>query len=119
MQPGPQAQVSAPPMATARFSGRGSRPGCVCRAERGVRWVNISPSVSTHNTTILDFPGASVVKNLPADAGDTVSIPGWGRFHVPRVKEAHLRQLEKARVQQQRPSAAKNNLFFFLKTTIP
>ena len=23
-----------------------------------------------------DFPGASVVKNLPAKAGDTVSIPG-------------------------------------------
>ena len=27
-----------------------------------------------------DFPGGSVVKNLPADAGDTGSIPGSGRF---------------------------------------
>ena len=25
------------------------------------------------------FPGGSVVKNLPANAGDTGSIPGWGR----------------------------------------
>ena len=27
-----------------------------------------------------DFPGGSVVKNLPANAGDTGSIPGSGRF---------------------------------------
>ena len=26
-----------------------------------------------------DFPGSSVVKNLPADAGDAGSIPGSGR----------------------------------------
>ena len=29
-----------------------------------------------------DFPGGSVVKNLPANAGDTEdvgSVPGWGR----------------------------------------
>ena len=25
------------------------------------------------------FPGGSVVKNLPVNAGDTVSIPEWGR----------------------------------------
>ena len=24
-------------------------------------------------------PGGSVVKNLPTDAGDAASIPGWGR----------------------------------------
>ena len=31
----------------------------------------------------MDFPGCSVVKNLPAkagDMGDTISIPGSGRF---------------------------------------
>ena len=28
----------------------------------------------------MDFPGGPVVKNLPADAGDTGSIPGLGRF---------------------------------------
>ena len=32
---------------------------------------------------MLDFPGGSVVQNLPANAGDTkdtFSIPGSGRF---------------------------------------
>ena len=30
-----------------------------------------------------DFPGGTVVKNPPANAGDTGSIPGLGRSHVP------------------------------------
>ena len=30
------------------------------------------------------FPGGAVVKNLPANAGDTGSIPGPGRSHMPR-----------------------------------
>ena len=29
------------------------------------------------------FPGGSVVKNLPANAGDTGSIPDPGRSHMP------------------------------------
>ena len=29
---------------------------------------------------MMGFPGGSVVKNPPANAGDTGSIPGWGRF---------------------------------------
>ena len=29
------------------------------------------------------FPGSSVVKNLPASARDTSSIPGLGRSHTP------------------------------------
>ena len=28
---------------------------------------------------LIRFPGGSVIKNLPADAGDTSSIPGSGR----------------------------------------
>ena len=28
---------------------------------------------------VLGFPGGSVVKNLPADAGDAGLISGWGR----------------------------------------
>ena len=28
----------------------------------------------------MSFPGGSVVKSLPANVGDTVSVPGWGRF---------------------------------------
>ena len=31
-----------------------------------------------------DFPGGPVVKNLPASAGDTGSIPGLGRLHTPQ-----------------------------------
>ena len=31
-----------------------------------------------------DFPGGAVVKNLPANAGDTSLSPGLGRFHMPR-----------------------------------
>jgi len=29
------------------------------------------------------FPGGSVVRNLPANAGDMGSIPGPGKSHVP------------------------------------
>ena len=31
---------------------------------------------------IWDFPGGPVVKNPPANAGDTGLIPGPGRFHT-------------------------------------
>ena len=30
------------------------------------------------------FPGGMVVKNLPANAGDTGSSPGLGRAHMQR-----------------------------------
>ena len=32
---------------------------------------------------IQGFPGGAVVKNPPANAGDTGSIPGPGRSHIP------------------------------------
>ena len=32
----------------------------------------------------MDFPGSTVVKNPPANAGDTGSSPGQGRSHMPR-----------------------------------
>ena len=31
-----------------------------------------------------DFPGGAVVKNPPANAGDTGSSPGPGRCHMPQ-----------------------------------
>ena len=31
-----------------------------------------------------DFPSGPVVKNLPADAVDTGSIPGVGRLYMPQ-----------------------------------
>ena len=36
----------------------------------------------------LDFLGGSVVKHLPANAGDTGSIPGLERSHMPRNNKA-------------------------------
>ena len=33
---------------------------------------------------LQDFPGGEVVKNLPANAGDTGLSPGLGRSHMPR-----------------------------------
>ena len=33
---------------------------------------------------VKDFPGGSVVKNPPANAGDTGLIAGPGRSHIPQ-----------------------------------
>ena len=35
------------------------------------------------------FPGDSVVKNPPANAGDTGLISGLGRFHMPWDSRSH------------------------------
>ena len=40
-----------------------------------------------------DFPGGTVVKNPPANAGDVGSSPGLGRSNVLRNKEAGAPQL--------------------------
>ena len=37
-----------------------------------------------HKYSFESFPGGAVVKNPPANAGDTGSIPGLGRSHMPR-----------------------------------
>ena len=34
--------------------------------------------------TLGDFPGGTVVKNPPANAGGTGSSPGLGRSHMPQ-----------------------------------
>ena len=39
------------------------------------------------------FPGGSVVKNPPANAGDMGSIPGPGRLHMPWSNSAQEPQL--------------------------
>ena len=49
------------------------------------RFINIiSDSSLQHFKKLSDFPGGSVVKNLPANAGDTGSILGQGRAHISR-----------------------------------
>jgi len=72
-----------------------------------------------------DFPSGLVVKNPPANSGNTSSIPGLRRSHMLRSNywspcalepmlrnesSPHSLQLEKACVQQQRPSTAKNKI---------
>ena len=37
------------------------------------------PAIEIPGTKCLGFPGGSVVKNLPANAGDVSSVPGLGR----------------------------------------
>ena len=45
--------------------------------------VNIIIIIPNLQVKILgDFPGGTVVKNLPASAGDTSSIPGLGGSHM-------------------------------------
>ena len=44
------------------------------------------------------FPGGAVVGSLPANAGDTGSIPGLGGSHVPRSNWAREPQLLSLRV---------------------
>ena len=39
---------------------------------------------SLKSRNLGDFPGGTVVKNLPANAGDTASSPGPGISHMPR-----------------------------------
>ena len=79
----------------------------------------------------MNFPGGTVVKNLPAKAGNTGPIPGPERFHMPRNNQARAPQLltpkcleptlcnktsatlspqlEKAHALQRRPGAAQIN----------
>ena len=42
----------------------------------------------------MDFPNGSVVRSLPANAGDTGSITGLGGFHMLRDSWAHAHRQE-------------------------
>ena len=58
------------------------------------------------------FPGDSLVKNLPANAGDTGLIPGLGRSHMPHNNEARAPQLLSLRsraweLKQMKPSCSR------------
>ena len=52
-----------------------------------------------------DFPGGSVVKNLPANAGDTGSIPGPGDYHVLQSIQARVPQLWASALLPRNPSS--------------
>ena len=45
---------------------------------------------------LQNFPGGTVDENPPVNAGDMGSIPGLGRFHMPRGNEACVLQLLKS-----------------------
>ena len=40
--------------------------------------------MDTIQKSTRDFPGGTVVRNLPANAGDMGSSPGPGRSHMPQ-----------------------------------
>ena len=44
---------------------------------------SLGKEVKMLNLIVVDFPGGAVVKNPPANAGDTGSSPGPGRSHMP------------------------------------
>ena len=50
-----------------------------------------------------DFPGGAVVKNPPANAGDTGLSPGPGRSHMPRSNEARAPQILSPRATTTEP----------------
>ena len=53
--------------------------GCVSSGEEPLDW-----SSGQLQEALQDFPGGAVVKNPPASAGDTSSIPSLGRSHMPQ-----------------------------------
>ena len=55
----------------------------------------------------MGFPGGAVVKNPPANAGDTGSIPGPGRSHMPRSNWARVPQLLSLRSRACKPQLLK------------
>ena len=48
------------------------------------RVYNGEKTVSSVSGAGGDFPGGTVVKNLPSNAADMGSIPGLGRSHMPQ-----------------------------------
>ena len=52
---------------------------------------------------IRDFPGGSVVKFLPANAGDMGSSPGPGRSHMPQSNKARVPQLVSLHSRARKP----------------
>ena len=53
----------------------------------------IFTTLSVNLRLFQDFPGGEMVKNPPANAGDTGSSPGPGRSHMPQSNQACAPQL--------------------------
>ena len=50
-------------------------------------------NMSVKKKQVLGFPGGAVVKNPPANAGDTGSSPGPGRSHIKKKKKRKKKQV--------------------------
>ena len=57
------------------------------------KYFQIKPKITEFKNTLLDFPCGSVVKNLPANAGDIDLIPDLKRSHMLQSNEASAPQL--------------------------
>ena len=51
--------------------------------ERKLVHSNKDPMQPKKKKNLMGFPGGAVVKNTPANAGDTSLNPGLGRAHIP------------------------------------
>ena len=62
------------------------------------------PNLSKESILVFEvFPGGAVVKNPPANAGDTGLSPGLGRSHMPRSNKARAPQLLSLRSRAHEP----------------
>ena len=87
----------------------GLPPGCeqthFCFPHPGwclARCINVccrSRTWKAENRKDGDFPGSPVIRNPPANTGDTGSIPGLGRFHMPRGNYACATATEPTRLE--------------------
>ena len=50
----------------------------------GLECISMKSSAISYKKIDESFPGGLVVKNPPTNAGDTGSVPGQGRSHMPR-----------------------------------
>ena len=57
---------------------------CVLEGQGHEETEQFSLETNIKNNKRLGFPGGTMVKNLPANAGDTGLSPGPGRSHMPR-----------------------------------
>ena len=51
---------------------------------KGSSRISLDREDVTSKAQVMDFPGGAVVKNPPANAGDTGSSPGPESSHMPR-----------------------------------
>ena len=79
--------------------------GGVSSARRPFINDDVSRVIKTKTTGA--FPGGAVVKTPPANAGDTGSSSGPGRFHVPRSNQARAPQLLSLRSRACEPQLLK------------